>query len=118
MLKEPLYEQISKDHVLIIPDQTPVKIKKICTSNYIFLREPSSLKIPKDCQVEIDDVKFNMNKDIIQGKPFSLPEFAIVNTSAPTHMSTITPEGHQLRWVNQVTKASFSLTTNNNEASR
>lgn len=74
-MKYPLSEQISNQYVLIVPTSNSITIQKDCSSNgYITIHEPTLIKLPKNCSIQIGHLLYTSHEEMVQGEPFILPE--------------------------------------------
>lgn len=79
-MKQPLIEQISKNYILVIPHDQPVKAKKICNSNgFLAIDQASLVKLPEGCQMLMNNNIFSTKENLLNGEPFSLPEVNFIN---------------------------------------
>jgi len=83
-LKQPLVEQITKNEVLVIPEQKVQIFAKCGSDKYLSLNAPTLITIPHPCEVSIGTRKFINDVRITQGKPLILPELHLDSTVLPT----------------------------------
>lgn len=63
---ERLYEDISKEHCLILPTEEPIKVKKVCTSaGFEVTWQPSLEKIPSRYNIDIKNAKFRNEESLV-----------------------------------------------------
>ncbi|CAG9864873.1 unnamed protein product [Phyllotreta striolata] len=78
-IQNSIIQQITRDEILVIPS-TKLKILSKCQRNqYLEIMQPSLINIPKHCTIFINQMQFNNNEEIQEGKPIILPKLEIVN---------------------------------------
>lgn len=83
-------EQISRQYILIVPAAQPIKIKKKCTSDgHLEIRDPSLVKIPPNCNLQVGHLFYTNREDLFEGEPFLLPEISI--QEAPSSFDNTRP---------------------------
>lgn len=88
---KPILEPIDNQYIIVIPGIEPVNMLKKCSgNNFVHIKEPSLVKIPFNCSVQIKTWKYWNKEEAETGKPFALPEIKITmfNRQKP-----ITPDG-------------------------
>lgn len=77
--EESIIEQITQDQILIIPTRKEEIFSKCRTDQYIEIKSPMLIKLPKSCQITFNNKKFFNDVKIQQGKPLILPKLDIGN---------------------------------------
>ena len=77
--EETIVEPITAEEILIIPRKEARILAQCKMDQYIDLKEPTLVKIPKSCQIQVGAKKFTSDVKSHFGKPLILPELKLAN---------------------------------------
>ncbi|CAH0560391.1 unnamed protein product [Brassicogethes aeneus] len=79
----PILEEITKEYVIMIPGTKSIKIQRQCVNHeHALIEEPSLVKIPYNCSIQVNKSIYWNKEEIIAVKPLKLPEIRINNQSS------------------------------------
>lgn len=118
-IEDPISEQITQELVLILPSK-PIKLIAKCETDHQFqINESILVKIPVNCEIEVNQKKFFNDVKIQDGKPLILPEIKLtgINTTKTLILPNITKinfdEIYKLKDMANQLIPPIELTTNN-----